>query len=138
MAIENPAASADKAPKKAAPKKAAQPKTAAPKKAATPKPAAPAADAQAAPAPAAKAPEVAKAEAAAPTPLQVGQKVRWYHNGSENLPQNNYEATISELPHSNGLASLSVSIEGEVQHRKAARQLLGEEVAANAAFFIAE
>lgn len=121
MANENPAASADNtakkaAAKKAAPKKAGEPKKAtAPKKAAQPKPK-PAAAPTAPPATSAAGEQATQVE---PAPLQVGQKVRWYPNGSENLPADNYEATIVELPNSNGIASLVVSIEGEVKDRAA-------------------
>lgn len=126
MAKKNPGDGATAVRKGAAPKKAAA-KKAAPKKAAQPKPA-DAADNATTPA----APVQDNAA------LQVGQKVRWYHNGSEALPQNNYEATISELPNSYGIASLVVSIEGLVEHRSACQQIPGTDVAANAPFFIAE
>lgn len=147
MANENPAAPVDSAAtkpaaaKKSAPKKAGEPKKAtAPKKSAQPKPK-PAADAPAPPAASAageQVTQVAAAKAAEPTPLEVGQKVRWYHNGSEDLPQNNYEAHITELPNANGIASLVVSIEGVVENRSAAQQVPGNTVQANTAFFIAE
>ncbi len=148
MATENPVAPADTAgtgtaqkkaaAKKSAPKKRAPKKEAAPKKSAQPKPPA---DAPAPPATSTtgeQATQVATEKAAEPTPLEVGQKVRWYPNGSEQLPGESYEAHIVELPNANGIAALVVSIEGVVENRSAAQQVPGNTVQANTAFFIAE